>query len=351
MKTALTPGGLIRDAVYIRSVDRRWKRELAVAKRRVIVFSPYITSKTAESVLLNASPGICQIYTCFSVELFASGSSSLTTIGNLLARGYRFSAIEGLHAKIVIVDDSFASIGSQNLTGRGVTNLEATRITRNRAEVSAIALNVRPWQLLATPVTSQMVEELRPYVKRLASEFRKAKKASLLAESEIREARRQAARKKWAELARRQLRSNLGSGEVDLALAQRFVSNSVWWLKQRWGPARVPSRSRHVYSAGGDFQIDLSSNPFLVGTAIKRCRDATEVFVQATEAGAKPSFDDLKERLERCVAGSVATPSGDEYRRYYPVTEGVLVFGAYGVDVHDFIAPFLRALRSSELPD
>ena len=82
----------------------------------------------------------CQIYTRFSVEDFASGSSSLSTLKVLLAGGYPVYEIERLHAKLVAASGSFASIGSQNLTFNGVNNREGHPF-RTQTEVGRVQEN------------------------------------------------------------------------------------------------------------------------------------------------------------------------------------------------------------------
>jgi phosphatidylserine/phosphatidylglycerophosphate/cardiolipin synthase-like enzyme len=114
------------DRYYLSSVDRRWKKELARAKSRVVICSPYLTPKTAEAVICSADRGLCEVYTRFSVMDFAFGASSLRTIRLLREREYSVYELEGLHAKLVLVSGAFVSVGSQNLTSRGVTNREAT---------------------------------------------------------------------------------------------------------------------------------------------------------------------------------------------------------------------------------
>lgn len=106
----------------MRNVARRWKSELDTDKK-VYVLSPYITSK-AEDILANAKN--CEIYTDISVENFVFGSSSLKTLKNLINKGIKVYHLPKLHAKIILVADTFVSIGSQNLTNKGTKNKEAT---------------------------------------------------------------------------------------------------------------------------------------------------------------------------------------------------------------------------------
>src|SRR5581483_516001 len=110
---------LIRQHYYLGSIHRRWRSELRKARERVVVLSPYLTSPMAKSVLECAPRGICEIYTILSLENFATGASSINTLKTLQEHKYAVYELGNLHAKIIIVDGSFASIGSQNLTKKG----------------------------------------------------------------------------------------------------------------------------------------------------------------------------------------------------------------------------------------
>src|SRR5436309_14025419 len=111
----------IRETYYFRSIDRRWRKEVRAARGHVLVFSPYLTSLTADLVLECTSPSRCEVHTAISVEAFASGASSIRTVAKLLRRGFPIFVVPALHANVIIVEDRFASIGSQILTATCVT--------------------------------------------------------------------------------------------------------------------------------------------------------------------------------------------------------------------------------------
>lgn len=68
--------------IYLRSIDRRWRKELHEHVAGVLVFSPYITSKTADSVLGLVDEGQCEVYTLFEMDVFASGALQGTPARN-----------------------------------------------------------------------------------------------------------------------------------------------------------------------------------------------------------------------------------------------------------------------------
>lgn len=157
--------------IYInRSIDRRWRKALGRAASAAKVFSPFITSNTAESVTAQLDGRASEIHTVFKVELFAMGSSSLSTLKKLIDQGHSLYHVERLHAKIVLVPGEFASLGSQNLTRGGTKNKEASAAFTDERRVKLIEKSIRPWIEARTPITSQMVsdmENLLPEVMRL----------------------------------------------------------------------------------------------------------------------------------------------------------------------------------------
>ncbi len=171
----------LKKEIYLRDVARRWKSELNTDKK-VYILSPYITSK-AEDVLENAKD--CEIYTDFSIENFAFGSSSLSTIKNLINKGFKVYSIQNIHAKIVLVTDTFVSIGSQNLTNQGTQNKEATFTSDDLEVVQFIESELKEnWFNHLKEITLEVVEilekELKPLIvkrKKLNNEVEKVKES------------------------------------------------------------------------------------------------------------------------------------------------------------------------------
>src|SRR5262249_19530750 len=123
--------------IYLSSVARRWRREVH-ASERVVLLSPYLTSKTAEAILRTIPGERCEVYTRFRAEDFAAGVSSIRTLGRLQEHGCALYDLPSLHAKILLVAGVFASIGSQNVTRQGTVNKEATTVFTDSEAVAAI---------------------------------------------------------------------------------------------------------------------------------------------------------------------------------------------------------------------
>lgn len=163
------------------AIVRRWKKAAADTNGLFLVFSPYVTSSTADTVVHACrDKRNCHIYTLFDPEVFLNGASSLSTLHGLLKKGISLYSLLDLHAKIVIASTEFASIGSQNLTAGGTRRREATVVVTNAQEIELIRKDVDLWRKVAVPISEEMLIDM----KRLIHPFqRKAKELrSLLKE-------------------------------------------------------------------------------------------------------------------------------------------------------------------------
>jgi hypothetical protein len=165
---------MMKNNLYFRNVSRRWKKE-ASKSEELVFFSPYITSSTAETVLLLDGGPDCTIYTCFNAENFACRASSLKTLKKLIQNGCELFHIEGLHAKVMINDD-FISVGSQNLTNKGRTNLEASFCSQDPSFIRYGQNAIEDWISLAEEITLKMIEDMEDEISSLIIEYDKIKK-------------------------------------------------------------------------------------------------------------------------------------------------------------------------------
>ena len=130
--------------------------------------SPYITSSTAETILLSNCELNSKIYTCFKAENFVQQASSLSTLKKLLLNHCKLFHIADLHAKVMLTDN-FISIGSQNLTNKGRINKESTFCSSEPQYISYGRKAIESWTLDAEEITIDMVEKMElliaPYIK------------------------------------------------------------------------------------------------------------------------------------------------------------------------------------------
>jgi len=173
-------------ASYLKNIARRWRREIAAPAGVKYVFSPYLTSRTAESVLSAAGP--CEIHTLFSAELFCSRASSLKTLKTLMSAGHNVFHLPGLHAKIVLVPGAFASIGSQNLTHGGTRNKEASVAFNEPKAVRRVGELIGPWLAERIPVTAEMVTDMEALLEGIVPLYEIARLAAVDADKKVCEA-------------------------------------------------------------------------------------------------------------------------------------------------------------------
>lgn len=152
----------IKPKYYLINISRRWQVEVKKLTEtdKLIILSPYLTSKTAEAVFDKSKVRECEIYTLFSLHNFVAGASSLKTFKKLCKTGCKIYHLPRLHAKMVIAPGKFATIGSQNLTRNGVNNKEASMITFDEKEIYKIENAIDKWVVQRQRITLQMIESL-----------------------------------------------------------------------------------------------------------------------------------------------------------------------------------------------
>src|SRR5579883_3074823 len=165
-----------KEKFIIDDISIIWKEEIGKTADKVVVFSPYLTSPIAEEVLiLNRTWLECDVYTLFEPEIFVTGASCLRTLRNLIEAGVTVFSLPNLHAKIVLVPDHFASVGSQNLTKGGTAHREATAITTNSEQVEAIQSSLRNWSSEGKAINVDMINDMDKEIEPLLNEYNKIK--------------------------------------------------------------------------------------------------------------------------------------------------------------------------------
>ncbi|MCU9529379.1 phospholipase D family protein [Pseudomonas mosselii] len=96
----------------------RWKMQIQEATTPLTVLSPYITKNSTLKMLAQKQ---ATFYTRFEVRDFVCGASTLAAFKHLLANKCKIYEIKDLHAKVIMDEEDFVTLGSQNLTYRGST--------------------------------------------------------------------------------------------------------------------------------------------------------------------------------------------------------------------------------------
>jgi hypothetical protein len=276
-------------------------------------------------------------------------------------KGYAAFEIAGLHAKILLASGQFASIGSQNLTARGVRNREATYCTQDGSEVAHIEELLAPWIEGATQITEEMVNDAKRLLPPVQKAFRAVQRDAAAADSQIRAAqaersslreretiRRAAesqARRSMANAARRAIDVLVSDGKVSRELAQSFIRRSAFWHSHSSGQIVTGAgHAQRVYGGPGDWKVDFGANSFLVGRAIERSFRTLRHYVESWEAGTPRKASDVVRELRRDVNGAVAGYNGSELSGYYPLTGTDMMFGTTSIDVRFFVRAALEYL-------
>lgn len=327
---------------YLKSIDRRWKKESANSVESVLFLSPYVTSNTAALVLKNADPKISQLHTVFSFYNFASGASSVATLRRLKEKGCKIFHLEGLHAKISINDKSFASIGSQNLTLRGTKNKEGTVVIKDKNKISELKYLVDAWTEDSIPITDLMLDK----VENLIAPYKKDMEDVICSLSEVEklfwEEIAVEEMKKKIPLVKRNIDKFISLGvysNVSLDIAKCFARSSAWWLRHPSGPVRAPKYEDNIYGENPDWRIGFGANEFMIGAAICRCLATLDEELEKISSGHKINREDVEREFFYDITGAVANYEGVEYEGYYSAIEDGrdMVFGTQSIDIKDFI--------------
>lgn len=147
-----------------------------------LLFSPYITKSPFVDYLISCNVKHV-IYTNFCLASFANGASDISTLEKLLLNGHDIYHIPSLHAKLVIIPQKYASIGSQNITRKGKENKEANISIFNEKNIDEIENLIKPWIEQRQAITTLMIEkasnEIQAYKKDIETTKNKLNKLTL----------------------------------------------------------------------------------------------------------------------------------------------------------------------------
>lgn len=150
--------------IYANNIISVVKSELKSKASSLKIFSPYLTGKVALEIADLAKS--TQIYTLLNVQVLASGASDYQTILNLLDSGVAVYRVPNLHAKMIVADGRFITIGSQNFTIGG-----ASRNKEINVRIRGVSENILRLTSKIESGCEEVTLELLNYVKKRADEF------------------------------------------------------------------------------------------------------------------------------------------------------------------------------------
>ncbi|MDQ3623475.1 MAG: phospholipase D-like domain-containing protein [Verrucomicrobiota bacterium] len=271
--------------IHCRNVAGHWAGAFIHCYERARVFSPYITSSLAEQALEASWPHWIEVHTHFAVEAFAAGASSLATLKALHEKGYPLFSVPRLHAKVFDHPRDFATIGSQNLTQRGIRNREATVLIRDPELLAQLRRQLAHWIADRRPITMEMILETEAAIILLRKEFRRLQRACRQVEKQVLAAqhkRDEQSRllKKQEDVALRtyqqELQQRLGRMGDGTSVPYDFC-RSIAWNATEWRRQGRIVRSRrdadHLRTGPFGWEVPLGENRFGVELAVKWCRE------------------------------------------------------------------------------
>jgi hypothetical protein len=241
---------------HARGVHRIWKKAVSDCGADLLVFSPYLTSGIAESVLGRSAKA--QVHTVFDVENFASGASSLSTLRAIIKAGHALFHVQKLHAKVVLDPKRFVSIGSQNITRGGTRNHEITATFHDSESAGKVNALIAPWLEERVPITVEMIDEMEALFEPAALLFKaaQARAAELQNQFNAAQARRAEEELERLRLAEERRRTALGTAnrllhlQREIATRRRSRETHGWVEQQQSG--------RNVFSLMVPSGVDLT---------------------------------------------------------------------------------------------
>lgn len=160
--------------LIFKSASSQWRRyALSAANAPIRIFSPYITG--SQAFRLADGRARAEVYTLFKAELFMSRASDLKQLRTLLQAGIDLYLLPGLHAKLVWIPGVYLSVGSQNLTSKGMRNKEATAAVLHEPWLDRVEPELDRWVQDRQTITLEMIADMEHAVAPFLGEYQKMK--------------------------------------------------------------------------------------------------------------------------------------------------------------------------------
>jgi len=341
--------------LHAHNISKKWRKFIAGATDSVTFYTPFFDFLILR--LVDANIQIPRrnitVVTDFRVEVLISHPKQLTAVRKLLDQGVQVKYLPRLHAKVLLVDDRVAILGSQNFTAYARQSKEVSAGAFDLLNGTKFLRTLIGWREEAQPIDTSLVDLLVECLRSRSCQFE-----ALVGECrrDFDEVFRQRENKrerieKFIRNVREKAPWLSGDSIIPKELARRFVERSVWWpYHPEYGYVRAPGHAKNLYDhAVHGWAIDFGNNTFLVGRAIDRCGWHLNLCLEEASSGAIGSLDAVKAYMKYILSGAVANCDGLEYEGDYPVVDDELRFGAAIVDLTDAINFILEETGIQEL--
>jgi len=159
----------------------QWSKYCKAAENNIDVISPYVDN-TVKNLLSSKhiKDGVIKsIYTRIDSDTIFEKPYQIRALINCIKKDINIYQIDDLHSKTLIIDKTFASVGSQNFTSAGRKNKETSMMSLLNLKDSKFLLSVLDWMTEAEEITIEYLLKLeaklkifRPDIKKLREDHK-----------------------------------------------------------------------------------------------------------------------------------------------------------------------------------
>ncbi len=153
-----------------------WKDLVGSASQSINIFTPYLDDTIIDILEVAGSEIHITIFTCLDGDNLFQRGYQINTLKQLITKGYSVKNLEGLHAKIIVIDQTKVSLGSQNFTKRGRKNKEAGMSSKASFANTEFIDTLEQWKILSKDVSLDMIFDLIEYLEKKEAEILALKK-------------------------------------------------------------------------------------------------------------------------------------------------------------------------------
>lgn len=143
---------------------KKWKVMIENADNSIKIFTPYLDS-TVNKLIKSVSKDVeIQIITSLESDNLFQKEYQIDALIEAMNDSVTIKNLEGLHAKVLMVDYKNISLGSQNFTKRGRKNKEAGFISDTSFEGAYFIKVLEEWISESRDVSIELLENLKEFV-------------------------------------------------------------------------------------------------------------------------------------------------------------------------------------------